>query len=144
MPASQTCHAAAVAAWTAEHRKLWPAVERSDLPVGQQSNPEYVASAFKESAECLNLVARVRAQTAEDIAQAIEALTGRAVCEWTRTEAAAAARDHAGQPAESVVAAPARSACPQCAEHGTPARVDACGPACHEAHTYIAPCERSR
>lgn len=29
-----------------------------------------------------------------------------------------------------------------CEEYGEPARVAVCGPACHEAHTYVPPCEQ--
>ena len=34
-----------------------------------------------------------------------------------------------------------RPAC--CVKHGVPARVSVCGPACHEAHTYVPPCEQA-
>jgi hypothetical protein len=33
--------------------------------------------------------------------------------------------------------------CPRCRKHGVPARVADCGPACHEAHTYVTPCARA-
>lgn len=59
----------------------------------------------------------------------------------------AASRIEGGVPAESVVGAPTPAAatggqdCPNCRRYGTPARVEHCGPGCHEAHTYVAPCE---
>lgn len=32
------------------------------------------------------------------------------------------------------------SDCSNCRRHGTPTRVQHCGPGCHEAHTYESPC----
>lgn len=84
------------------------AVERSDLPVGHSNG------SFTDD-ELASVEARVRAQTAEDIAQAIErwALRDRGAEDVAVSlllvseaqKAAALARDHAGKPAESVVAA---------------------------------------
>ena len=61
--------------------------------------------------------ARVRAderrRVAEEIAQAIEDISGALACPWTRTEAAATARDHAGPPAERVQDAPTDAGTPE-------------------------------
>lgn len=33
--------------------------------------------------------------------------------------------------------------CPNCRRFGQPSRMQVCGPACHDAHTFIAPCIRA-
>lgn len=64
-----------------------------------------------------NVEAGVRAderrRVAEEIAQAIEDISGALACPWTRTEAAATARDHAGPPAERVQDAPTDAGTPE-------------------------------
>lgn len=57
----------------------------------------------------------------------------------TFTHAKEIAREHA-RPA----AGTDQPRCPNCEKFGVPARVEHCGPGCHEAHTYVAPCEWAR
>lgn len=112
----------------------------------------------KIALDASGLVARVRADVAEEIARAIgrrerersderEDVAISLLLIAAADRGAEVAREHAVAPAESVVGAPTPTAatggqdCPNCRRYGAPARVEHCGPGCHEAHTYMPPCE---